>query len=117
MRKTAALVLKITWLAAVLICLFSPNEMLRAESNPSNFTVKTKNGLQFEVPEDWPIEERNGTVGPIPIEEYLAKKFNEVSTKLRTLEQQHSSLELRFRVLEEQSKKQRVKLETEESLQ
>jgi len=36
---------------------------------------KKMKGLHFQVPEDWPIEERGGIVGPIPTEEYIAIKF------------------------------------------
>lgn len=66
--------------------------------------VKKKDGLRFNVPSDWPVEERNGAVGPIPIEEYLAKKFASLESRLRVLEQQVSSYDLRLRVLEESKK-------------
>lgn len=68
--------------------------------------VKKKDGLRFNVPSDWPVEERNGAVGPIPIEEYLARKFSSLESRLRLLEQQISSFDLRLRVMEEESKKQ-----------
>lgn len=80
------------------------------DSKPSASTVvKTKEGLRFNVPADWPIEERNGAVGPIPIEEYLAMKFSGIESRLRTLESQISGFELRLRVLEEESKSPRQK--------
>jgi len=63
--------------------------------------VKTKDGLRFTVPPDWPIEERNGVVAPIPVEEYLGRKFAGMESRLRTLEQQVNSFDLRIRVLEE----------------
>jgi len=37
--------------------------------------TKKKNGLNFQVPEDWPIEKRGGIVVPIPTEEYFSIKF------------------------------------------
>lgn len=43
--------------------------------------IRSVKGLQFNVPDDWPIEERGGTVGPIPIEEYIAKKFSAIDSK------------------------------------
>lgn len=66
--------------------------------------AKTAKGLHFKVPPDWPIEERNGVVGPIPLEEYLDRKFSGLESRMRTLEQQMSSLELRLRVVEEKQK-------------
>ena len=68
--------------------------------------LKTKDGLNFKVPPDWPVEERDGIVGPIPIEEYLAQKFSSLEKRIRGVEQQATSLELRLRVLEEATKKQ-----------
>ena len=66
---------------------------------------KMKDGLRFQVPADWPIETRNGIVGPIPIEEYLGRKFKAMEGQLQLLGQQLSSIELRLRLLEEQAKK------------
>ena len=67
--------------------------------------LKTKDGLNFKVPPDWPVEERNGVVGPIPIEEYLAQKFASLEKRIRGVEQQTTSLELRVHLLEEEAKK------------
>lgn len=66
---------------------------------------KTKNQLHFEVPPDWPIEERGGIVGPIPVEEYLAKKFNAIAQQLHSIEQRLNGLDIRLRVIEEGSQK------------
>ncbi len=74
-------------------------------SQASSTVVKKKDGLRFNVPPDWPVEERNGAVGPIPIEEYLGRKFSSLESRLRVLEQQVSAFELRLRVLEEDAKK------------
>lgn len=69
--------------------------------------TKTKDGLHFNVPPDWPIEERNGVVGPIPAEEYMARKFSGMDSRLKTLEQQVAGFDLRLRVLEEAMKEER----------
>ena len=73
-------------------------------STQSQTVIKKKDGLRFNVPSDWPVEERNGAVGPIPIEEYLAKKFASLESRLRVIEQQVNSYDLRLRVLEEAKK-------------
>jgi len=69
---------------------------------------KTAEGLHFQLPPDWPVEKRAGSVGPIPIEEYMARKFSALDQRLKTLEQQVGSLDVRVRVLEEEVKRQRL---------
>jgi len=68
--------------------------------------VKTEDGLRFKLPPDWPVEKRNGIVSPIPVEEYLSKKFSAVESRLQQLEQQVVAADLRLRTMEEELKKQ-----------
>ena len=76
------------------------------KDDPKNqMVVKTEQGLHFTLPADWPVEKRGGAVGPIPIEEYMSRKFSAMETRLRTLEQQMTSMDLRVRFLEEEFKK------------
>ena len=71
--------------------------------------LRTAEGLHFQLPDDWPVEKRGGVVGPIPVEEYLGRKFSAVESRLQQLEKQVSALELQVRLLEEQlSKAQRL---------
>ncbi len=46
---------------------------------------KTKKGLRFNVPEDWPVEERGGGLAPVPVEEYVLKRFKQVQDGLDAL--------------------------------
>ncbi|MBI3011070.1 MAG: hypothetical protein HYY58_01065 [Candidatus Omnitrophica bacterium] len=71
-----------------------------------DMVLKTKEGLHFKVPPDWPVEKRDGVVAPIPIEEYMFRKFSAMESRLRALEQQVGAMELRIRVLEEELNKQ-----------
>lgn len=48
--------------------------------------VRVVSGVGFSVPADWPIERRNGATGPIPIEEYMALKFNKLEERISALE-------------------------------
>lgn len=48
--------------------------------------VRTIKGIQFNVPEDWPIEERGGALGPIPVEEYVTLKFGKIEERFKTIE-------------------------------
>lgn len=94
-----------SWVLAVCVVLACGAYAADGAQTPE-LETKTAKGLKFKVPPDWPIEERNGVVGPIPIEEYLARKFSSVEARLKTLEQQAGSLELKVRVLEEKLKQQ-----------
>ena len=76
-----------------------------AEEVPSTEPVtveKSVEGLRFNVPPDWPIEERAGLVAPIPIEEYLGKKFQGIESRLKALDERFKELESRLEALEQQ---------------
>ncbi len=75
---------------------------------------KTEEGLHFNVPADWPIEKRGGIMAPIPIEEYLARKFKALEQQIQAMEQRGNSLDVRLRVVEEELKKQRLRLQLDE---
>jgi len=51
---------------------------------------KISKGLNFQVPEDWPVEKRGGIVAPIPIEEYLEIKFTAVEEKFEAIKDELS---------------------------
>jgi hypothetical protein len=63
-------------------------------------TVKSAKGLQFELPDDWPIEKVINRVGPVSIEEYLAIKFRESSAQMDEAIARISELENRVEGLE-----------------
>lgn len=46
---------------------------------------KTQKGLRFNVPDDWPVEKRGGGLAPVPVEEYVLKRFKQVQDDLDTL--------------------------------
>ena len=74
---------------------------------PAATVRKTEEGLHFDVPPDWPIEKRGGVIGPIPIEEYLGRKFQALTSQLQALEQRFNGFDVRLRVMEEEMKKQK----------
>ena len=76
---------------------------------------KVQGNLGFQLPPDWPIERRGGIVGPIPVEEYLAMKFNALEAHLQAIEQTLNGLDLRVRVLEEHEKKSAASLKSSEA--
>ena len=58
-------------------------------SNDENvdYKVVTKEGLNFRVPVDMPIEKRNGIVAPISTEEYIHGKFKKLDKRLDGIEE------------------------------
>lgn len=91
-------------------------QAIRAEEEPAT-TVVTREGLRFNLPADWPVEKRGGIVAPIPIEEYLARKFSALEKRLHEVEQRGAALELKLRVIEEELKQQKAEaLRSSESL-
>jgi len=69
--------------------------------------IKKKNGLYFQVPEDWPIEKRGGILAPIPTEEYVSIKFkttekefqmirDDLTNKFEELQLDIKTMEIKF---------------------
>ena len=109
MRRTASRLLPVI---ALTIGALAGAAWAQAEegSSQSDMAVeKTAERLHFKVPADWPIEKRNGVVAPIPVEEYLARKFSSLDQQLQAIEQRVSGLDLRMRILEEAAKKPQPK--------
>ena len=86
--------------AVLLVCvsaLADDDERQKAAEDMQNYrfkTVTTPEGLHFRIPEDMPIETKNGLKGPIPYDEYqyykmrkLEEKMIEVDKKLDRFEQ------------------------------
>ncbi len=85
------------------------------EGDSQGTVVKTRQGLNFQLPEDWPLEKRGGTVGPVPIEEYLGVKFAKLESRLAKLEKQMTELQTRMGKLEGSSKQPAAKLQSGEA--
>ena len=79
-----------------------------ADSKEGATVQKSKDGLHFNLPPDWPLEKRGGVTAPIPIEEYLSKKFSAVNAQLQSLEQRVNGLDVKLRVVEEDLKQRRA---------
>ena len=60
-------------------------ERQKTEEEMKNYrfkTVTTPEGLNFKIPEDMPIETRNGLKAPIPYDEYQYFKYKKLEEKL-----------------------------------
>ena len=67
------------------VCASEVDERKKVEEEIKSYrfkTVTTPEGLNFSIPEDMPIETRNGLKGPIPFDEYLYFKFRKLDEKL-----------------------------------
>ena len=86
------------------------------QTGPEDVAVqKTAERLHFKLPPDWPIEKRGGVMAPIPIEEYLARKFKALEASAQVMEQHVNGLDVRLRVLEEEVKNARQGLRSSEA--
>ena len=92
---------------ACLLAMSVPSARAEDTTSVDTSVDKTAERLHFKVPPDWPIEKRSGVLAPIPIEEYLARKFHGLETQLQSMEQRMNGLDVRLRVLEETTKKPR----------
>ena len=88
---------------AVSIWLLIPWNRLEAQDDEQRKTLSNK-GLNFNLPEDWPIEEHGGAVGPVPIEEYIAIKFRKVDTRFEKMETETQSFSQEIKNLGERMK-------------
>ena len=67
---------------------------IRQEADNNKFKIiTTKEGLHFRIPDDMPIETRNGIQSPIPFEEYMYGKFKEFDGHLKSIETKLDSIE------------------------
>ena len=89
MRKTLSLFI---FLALVGMCPLAFGDDAQREKTESEFQkyrfkkVTTPEGLNFNIPEDMPIETRNGLKGPIPYDEYLYFKIMKLNEKITQVE-------------------------------
>lgn len=83
-----------------------------ASTGGDELVVKQKKGLQFKLPADWPIEERDGLVSPIPIEEYLSRKFTAVNARLEALHKAIGDLQTRMYAVEQELRENKKVLQS-----
>ncbi len=97
-RKKLALLL-------LVFVVLTPLNISHAEDNPDR-TIKSAKGLNFNVPPDWPLEDRGGSLSPIPVEEYLIMKFKKSDERFKQMEArldlQSENFTKRIAALEEQ---------------
>ena|SRR3989338_1457450 len=90
-HNVTANVLKLLFLAT----LMAGQTVYAADGNESS-TGRNIKGIQFNVPNDWPIDDRGGSLGPVPVEEYVTMKFEKSDERL---DQMESRADTRFNVM------------------
>ena len=76
-----------------IIYLYLPNPSTEAvEELKSEPKTRTIQGINFSVPEDWPITDQGGALAPIRVEEYVTLKFGKVDQHFQALEETVKSL-------------------------
>lgn len=65
--------------------------------------TKEVKGLKFKVPADWAVEERGGMVAPVPVEEYLSKKFSAAAARFDAVENRLGAVEAKQAELEQKA--------------
>ncbi len=69
------------------------NQLIEETKNYKFKTVTTKEGFNFNIPEDMPIETRAGITAPIPFDEYMYFKFKKVEERLVVIEKKIDDLQ------------------------
>ncbi len=65
-----------------------------------HMTVRVEANHHLLLPQDWPIQQKDGQLGPVPVEAYLSMKFGQVRGKFEAGEGRVAALEERVRMLE-----------------
>lgn len=55
--------------------------------------IKTVGGINFEVPEDRPIEKKDGIIAPMALDKYVALKIHRMEKRLNSLEESMKNIE------------------------
>lgn len=64
-------------------------------------TVRTEGAHRLLLPNDWPVEQKDGLVNPVPVEQYLGMKFERVASRLDEIMQRMAAMDQRLRHVEE----------------
>lgn len=96
--------------------------MILFAGNNSHAQVSKKVGkLNFQVPEDWPVEKRGGLMMPVETEEYVSIKFKEIEKEFLAVRddfsEKFSKFESDLKIIEEDLSKKVKKIQTETQAQ
>ena len=96
-------------------CVVAAPLLAAAEEVPltdERMTVRTEANHNLLLPNDWPIEQKDGQLGPVPVEQYLSMKFGQVRAKTTSLDQRLAALEEHVRILETERQTLQIRVKT-----
>lgn len=76
----------------------------KEEELEDGMVIKTVDGLRFTVPKDRPIEKKDGIIGPMALDRYVAIKFSKIEERLQKIEASIDKIEERLTSAEEEIK-------------
>ena len=104
-----------------IILLGSISLIFAAQGNSCAQSSKKVGKLNFQLPEDWPIEKRGGLISPIPTEEYVSIKFEEIEKEFQTIKdgflKKFKGFESDLKSIEEDISKEVKKLQSQSEAQ
>lgn len=71
-----------------------------AVKQDDNMVVKVVDGHKFRVPEDMPIEKKDGIIAPMEISEYISRKFAKLEKRVEGMEISMKEIEDRLNSLQ-----------------
>ena len=110
----------VQWITIGSAALLAYSVGVAAKDNPltdDEVVVRTEGAHRLLLPKDWPVEEQEGRLAPIPIEGYLNMKFSQVAAAFDQITQRLDALERRLQKLEEDHKTSQVRLRLLEAAQ
>ncbi len=66
--------------------------------------IRTVNGINFDIPEDRPIEKRGGIVAPMEVDKYVALKFSKLEERLQNMEDSIKRIEEELNLIRDDMK-------------
>jgi len=61
--------------------------------------IKVVDGQRFQLPEDMPLQSKNNIIAPMPIEQYIAMKFERLEERLQRIEADVAALKKKDKML------------------
>ena len=101
--KRAAIIIGIVSMGLLSVCFLNT---LADEDPMTDDEVILKpegEGHRLLLPKDWPVERKHGVVSPVPFEQYLSMKFNQVKDRFKQTDARIAVLERRVEQLEQEN--------------
>ena len=107
----------LVWLAIVLALSMGARSGWADEDylTDDELVIRTEGAHQLLLPKDWPVEDRETLLVPVPVESYLSMKFSQVRAQFKATQRQLESIDRRLRELEQAHKSLQIRLRSLEA--